>query len=848
MLHDLKHAYRMLMQSRGWTVVVLLSLAIGIGFTTALFTAVNGLLLQTVAVRDPEQLVLLKHAGPNDMARSSSDYGFAEPENGKQVRSTFSYAIYQQLKSANQTMTDLIAGTSLESFNFASNGSSEIATAFGVSGNYFKMLGVSPIVGRTIDESDEQPSAESVAVVSYPFWQKRFGGDRAIVGKTVRLNNVPVTIVGVLPSSFIGIQRLAEAPRDVWIPLVMESRFVTGGNPFAAPNTVVKPRVNEPTNWYIQITGRLKPGVTVEQVKGNLQGPYEQAARNGMQSFMAGLTDAERKLSRNAERKTSAVSELVIRPGARGIYDLDRTSSRSASILSVIVVLLMLIVCANVANLLLSRAAARYREVSVRLSMGASRRRLIRQLLTESLLLSGTGGALGIALGYWTKQLLPFGQMTAIDGQVLGFVAGISMLTGVTFGLIPALRATRVDLASAMKENSRSVVASRTWLSKGLLITQVAVSVVLLIGAGLFVRTLQNLRSVDVGFTYSNLLMFRINPALNRYDSARVTQLYDRMKTELEGLPGVRTVSFTRTALLSGNTSTTGIFRQGATSEKEAKDFYIMSVSPRFFETMQIPILSGRDFDARDAANPTASVLINETAAQKYFPNENPIGQRVGQSPEESAQSEIIGIIRDTKYDSVRDAAPPTIYTSIRPGTRSVMVMVRTAGEPAMMTETVRAALQRVDADVPMTSVTTQSDQVDARFAQERLFALAYSLFGALALLLACIGLFGLMSYSVSRRTNEIGVRMALGAQRGSVVGMVLRESMVMVVMGVVIGLAGALAGGRFVESVLYGLSTTDVWTISGAIGATALVSLAAGYLPARRASRVDPMVALRYE
>ena len=241
-------------------------------------------------------------------------------------------------------------------------------------------------------------------------------------------------------------------------------------------------------------------------------------------------------------------------------------------------------------------------------------------------------------------------------------------------------------------------------------------------------------------------------------------------------------------------------------------------------------------------------MLINETAAKKYFPNENPIGQRVGQSPEESAQSEIVGIIRDTKYDSVRDAAPPTIYTSIRPGTRSVMVMVRTAGEPAMMTETVRAALQRVDADVPMTGITTQSDQVDARFTQERLFALAYSLFGALALLLACIGLFGLMSYSVSRRTNEIGIRMALGAQRGSVVGMVLRESMLMVVIGVVIGLAGALAGGRFVESVLYGLSTTDVWTISGAIGATALVSLAAGYLPARRASRVDPMVALRYE
>jgi predicted permease len=842
MLHDLKHACRMLMQSKGWTLVVLLSLAIGIGATTALFTAVNGLLLQTIPVRDPESLAILKWTGKNDMVRSSSDYGFSTPHNGQTVRSTVSYAIYQQLRSANQTLTDVIGGTSLESFNFASNGSSEIATSFGVTGNYFKVLGVSAIAGRAIEESDERPGAEPVAVLSSAFWQRRFGGDASIVGKTVRLNNTVVTIVGVLPPSFIGIQRMADTPRDVFVPLVIEPQLVALSGPGPA-----KPRVNEPTNWYIQAGGRLKPGITREQVLGNLSGPFQQAARAGMEGYMSALTDDERKLSRN-QREGRAVPEILVLPGARGIYDLDRTSSRSASVLSAIVVALLLIVCANVANLLLSRAAARYREVSVRLSMGASRLRLVRQLLTESLLLSGTGGLLGIALGYWSKKLLPFGQNTTIDAQVLAFVAGISMLTGVVFGLVPALRATQVDLASAMKENSRSVVASRTLLSKALLITQVALSVILLIGAGLFVRTLQNLRSVDVGFSPSNILMFRINPALNRYSQERMTQLYQRVQSTLEALPGVQTVSFTRTALLSGSTSTTGIFRQGATTEKDAKDMYIMSVSPKFFATMQIPVLRGRDFNERDVANPTAAVMINETAAKKYFPNEDPIGQHVGQSPEESAQSEIVGIIRDTKYDSVRDAAPPTIYTAVRPGTRSLTVMVRTAGEPAAMTETVRHALQQLDPDVPMTGITTQSDQVDARFAQERLFALAYSLFGALALLLACIGLFGLMSYSVSRRTNEIGIRMALGAQRSGVVGMVLQESMVLVAIGVVTGLAGALAGGRYVESVLYGLTTTDVWTISSAIGATVLVSLAAGYLPARRAARVDPMVALRYE
>ncbi|HUQ86107.1 MAG TPA: ABC transporter permease [Vicinamibacterales bacterium] len=847
MFHDLKHAYRMLMQSKGWTVIVLLSLAIGIGATTALFTAVNGLLLQTIPIRAPHELVVLKWTGKNNMVRSSSDYGFSQRVNGQQVRSTFSVATYQQLRAANQTMTDLIGGTSLESFNFASNGTSEIATAFGVSGNYFKVLGVSAAVGRTIEESDDRPDAEPVAVISHAFWQRRFGGDASIVGKTVRLNNAQVTLVGVLPPSYIGIQRMADTARDVTVPFVIEPKLVS--LPRAEPDRPApRPRVTEPTSWYVQIAGRLKPGVTIEQVKGNLTGAFQQAARGGMEAYFAGLSDEERKLSRN-QRDGDAVPELLVLDGSRGIYDLDTTSSRSASVLSVIVVLLLLIVCANVANLLLSRAAARYREVSVRLSMGASRRRLVRQLLTESLLLSGTGGALGIALGYWSKKLLPFGQNTSLDIQVLAFVAGISMLTGLVFGLIPALRATQVDLASAMKENSRSVVASRTWLSKALLVTQVAVSVMLLIGAGLFVRTLHNLRSVDVGFSSSNILMFRINPSLNGYSPERIAQLYDRIQTALEGLPGVRTVSMTRTALLSGSTSTTAIFRQGATDPKaDAKDIYIMSVAPKFFDTMQIPILNGRDFDARDVAKPTASVLINETAAKKYFANENPIGQRVGQSLEESAQSEIIGVIRDTKYDSVRDAAPPTVYTSIRPGTRSLTMLVRTAGEPAAMTEAVRSALQQIDPDVPMTGITTQSEQVDNRFAQERLFALAYSLFGGLALLLACIGLFGLMSYSVSRRTNEIGIRMALGAQRAGVVGMVLRESMLMVIVGVVIGLAGAIAGGRFVESVLYGLSTTDAWTISGAIGATALVSLAAGYLPARRASRVDPMVALRYE
>jgi predicted permease len=824
----------MLLHTKGWTAVVLLSLALGIGANTALFTAVNGLLLQTLAVPEPESLVKLSAAGDNHMRRSSSDYGYSQPHDGKNVRATFSYAVYQQLRSANQTLTDVIAGAPVGQFNVAVNGSAEMATSYGVSGNFFRVLGLTSAIGRLIEETDDQPGATPVAVLSHPYWTRRFGANPKAIGSTVRINNVVVTVVGVTPASYTGVQRLGATVADVTVPITLDPQLNLGD----------AKRLDTPTSWWVQIMGRLKPGVTREQVAGNLEGPFREAARAGMAAYMAGLTPEQAKLSDNRSRG-DAVPQLLVRDGSQGVYSLDTTSSRSASVLAVVVALLLLIVCANVANLLLSRAASRHKEITVRLSMGASRGRLVRQLLTESLLLSGLGGALGVAVGYWSKKLLPFGQNAEMDWRVMAFVAAVSVLTGIVFGLAPALRATSVDLAGAMKENSRSVTGSRTLLSKALLVTQVAVSLVLLVGAGLFVRTLHNLRTVDVGFDTSNILMFRVNPTLNRYEPERVAQLYRQLAESLDALPGTRSVGLSRTALLSGSESTTDIHTQGRT---DRYDTYIMSVSPHFFATLGIPIVLGRDFNERDAANPTASALINETAARRMFPNENPIGRRVGQQLETSGETEIIGVIRDTKYNSVRDEAPPTIYTSIRGNAGAVWVMMRTEGDPNAMIPAVRGTVQKIDPDVPTAGMTTQTEQLEGRFAQERLFALAYSLFGGLALLLACIGLFGLMSYSVSRRTNEIGIRMALGAQRSGVVGMVLRESMVMVVIGVVIGVAASIAAGRLVATVLFGLSATDAWTMAGAIGLMVIVSLAAGYLPARRAARVDPMTALRYE
>jgi len=836
MLNDLKHAVRMLWHTKGWTLVVLLSLAIGIGATTALFTAVNGLLLQTVAVPEPETLVRLAAAGDNNMRRSSSDYGFSDPHDGKQVRASFSFAGYQAMRGANQTLTDLAALAPLDSLNVIVKGTADVSAAQAVSGNFFQVVRVPVALGRALAEDDDRAGAEPVAVISQALWRRRFGSEASVIGQSVRMNNMPVTIVGVTAAEYAGIMRLGGTAPEVTITLSTDQVL----NPTQAK------RYQEPTNWWLLAIGRLKPGTTLAQVTGNLEGTFHGSARAGADAYYGTLTETQRGLNQN-QRQGQSVPALVVRSGERGLYDADRNSRRSAAIVSGVVTILLLIVCANVANLLLSRGSARHREISVRLSMGAPRRRLIRQLLTESLLLSGLGGLLGVVVAYWSKSLLPFGQNATIDARVIGFVTGISVLTGLLFGLVPAIRATGVDLAGAMKESGRSVTGGRTWLSKGLLVLQVAMSLVLLIGAGLFLRTLHNLRSVDVGFNPNNLMMFRINPLANGYTEDRAPQFYQNLASTLSAVPGVSNVAFARNTLISGGTSTRTLFVQGQSNPKGHNTHY-MSVSPGFLEALQIPLLVGRDFTEQDVTRPLTVAIINETAMKQFFDGENPIGRRVGSSFEQSGEAEIIGVIRDTKYNSLRDAAPPTLYAVLPDTVGSSSVVLRTSGSPSSMIETVRAAVQRVDPELPMMSVTTQADQIEARVAQERLFALAYSLFGGLAMLLACIGLFGLMSYSVSRRTSEIGIRIALGAQRRGVVGMVLRESMIMVAVGIVLGLVAAVAASRLLTAILFGLSPTDVWTMAAAILLMVAVSLAAGYLPARRAARVDPMVALRYE
>ena len=844
MLKDLRHAFRLLLHSKGWTAVVLLSLALGIGANTAIFSAINGLLLTQIPVKDPETLVRLKWSGRNDMVNASSDYGFsAVGPDGQNVRSTFSFPMYQQFLAAS-VMSDLFACAPYGRVNVVVDGRAEIASAFISTGNYYRMLGVAARIGRTIAPEDDRPDAPPVVVISSKYWHTRFTTDPGVVGKTIRVNNVVLTVIGVLEPDFTGIQQpVAELP-DIGLPLSLDSQLNTSTGP---------PRLSEPTYWWLQVMGRLKPGATAGQVQGNLEGVFQQTARSGMDAYLKSLSEAERGSSGNRTR--TQVPRLRVDSGSRGIYDVATSEKRAATILSMVVGLVLLIVCANVANLLLSRATARQKELSVRLSLGATRARLIRQLLTESLLLASIGGAFGVLVGYWGKQLLPnpIGRSAFLDWRVLAFVLVITAVTGIIFGIAPALRATGGDVNAALKQTTRSVAGSRSVLGKSLLVVQVALSLVLLVGAGLFLRTLQNLRHVDVGFNPHNLMLFRLQPNLNRYDDKRTLALWRQVLERIAAVPGVRAAALTNPALLSGSVNSTSIYVRGRTYAGDPREFQNsinrLIISPNFFEVMEIPILTGRGFTPRDDESAPKVAVINEAAAKKYFPNENPIGQRFGSSIENSGQIEIVGLLRDAKYNSLRDPAPPTMYVpylQARPG--GSVIAVRTAAAPATVTGGVREAVRQIDPNLPMMDISTQLEQVERRFAQEKIFAQAYTLFGALALLLAAIGLFGVMSYSVSRRTNEIGIRIALGARGRDVLGLVMRESMILVAVGIVIGVAVALSASRFVATLLFGLAPTDALAIAAATGMMVIVSAVAGFLPARRASRVDPMVALRYD
>ena len=842
MLNDIRHGIRVLMHAKGWTAVVLVSLAVGIGASTAIFSAVNGVMLRKLRVHDPDGLVRLRWYGSNEMEIGGREYDSSTPmPGGERVRTTFSYPMFQEFRAANQTMVDLFACAPARIANVVADGRAETASLFLATGNYYTVLGARARLGRLLISDDDRESAPPVAVISDQYWKARFAADTNIVGKVIRVNDVPVTIVGVTHPDFAGVQRAAYInASNISIPLALDSRI----------NTTEGDRLSKPTTWWLQVVGRLKPGVTPAQVKGNIEGVFRHQARAGFDAHLASLDENQRK-HYEAQGRT-AVPRLHVDSASRGIYDVNEDERVSLAILGAIVALVLLMVCANVASLLLSRAALRQRELSVRHSMGATRARLIRQLLTESLLLASIGGLLGFVVAYWSRQLLPT-RATSLDWRVLGFTIAATVLTGVVFGIVPAMRATQEAIDTQLKQNSRSVAGNNTLLSKALLVAQISVSLVLLIAAGLFLRTLDNLRQVDVGFDPRNLLVVSLDTDLVRYDDERAFRYLDQSSDLLRRVAGVQSVTLADPPLLSGNESGTGFFIEGRTYSagppSGSNDINRVVAAPNFFETMGIRLAAGRAFGDRDDKSGPRVAILNEAAARKHFPSENPVGRRIGTSPDNAGELEIVGVVRDTKYSSLREPAPPTLFIPHRQrGPSGLSIVIRTAGDPSGATVPVRDALRRADANVPVLRIETQTGQIDAHVEQEKMFAQASTLFGGVSSFLAALGLFGLLSHTVVRRTREIGIRMAMGAQREEVLALVMRESTVLVTIGIAIGIAAATGASRLVTSQLFGLEPTDPTTMTGAIALMVVISAVAGYLPARRATRVDPMVALRYE
>ena len=854
---DVRYAARVLVQGRGWTLVVIALLALGIGANTALFSATDALLFSSVPVKDPGSLVRFHWTGRNDLVTEHDEFGFIRPTaGGQRVRGSMSYPVYQQFVADAAPFADIFALFPDGQINVVIDGQAELANENSATGNYFSVLGINARAGRVFTPDDDKPSSPPVAVISSKYWRSRFGENPSVIGKVIKANDVPVTIIGVLPASFTGVQHsLADSIPDISFPLSLDLQL------HASAGRNDPSLLTQPTAWWLQVMGRLHPGATAAQLQAALDGPFKRTARANFDRFLKELPE-ERRNSPSFQNR-SQVPQLIIDSGRQGFYDADDDARMSAMILTAVVFVVLLIVCANVANLMLSRAVGRRKEISVRLSLGATRSRLVRQFLTEALLLALAGAALGIVIALFGVQLLPppASGVDVLRGRVLLFAIAAAVVTSLLFGVVPAFRATGVDVNAELKETGRSIAGRRSLLARSLLVVQVALSLVLLVGAGLFLRTLTNLRRVDVGFDPHNILLVRLTPAGSGYDQAHSVELFRTLIDRLGNVPGVRAAGLSQPALLSGSISGTGIYVEGDTNLGRTSDVRTpeterdrthsidrLIVWPGYFKLIGLPVVMGRDLTAHDDQSSARVTIINEAAARAFFPNQNPIGKRFTTSPGGKDYIEIVGVVRDAKYESVREPASPTMYDTFLQSPRaSAFLTLRTDGL-ATVAPAVRQTIHDVAPNLPIVSMTTQMESIERRFGQERLFAQAYALFGGIALLLASVGLFGLMSYNVARRTPELGIRMALGAQRGRVLGMVMKESMLLVGIGVVGGVVVALAASRFVATLVFGLSATDAATIVVAIGVLGAVSALAAYLPARRASRVDPAIALRAE
>lgn len=835
---DLRYAARMLWKSPAFTFVAALSLAIGIGANTAIFSVANAILLKSLPVRDPHQLRLVLWTGHSRIPRESGS-GYSIWLHGIQVNSSFSFPMYKLL-AANVPQFSSLIGFAHDQVTIVAAGESHYAGAFFVTGNFFSELGLNPVAGRMLSQEDDRPAAPAVAVLSYRYWERRFGLDPVVVGRTITINGRAATVVGVTPRPFLGIEPGREY--DLFLPMARVESFGPEWCSLAKED-----------HWWVQILGRLRPGVS------------EQEARAALDVVLARAGAAYAETPKQKLRPFHAVLE----PGTGGLPLLRKQAWAPLVILGNVVALVLLIACANIANLLLARGTARRREIAVRLAIGAGRWRLIRQLLTESLLTAGLGAAIGLAFASpLAKAALAMAAENeritleaSVDARTLLFTLGIALLTVLIFGLAPALRSTRVDLTPALKDGAAgaSGIGRQLRLNRFLVASQVALSTLLLAGAGLFVRTLVNLTTMDPGFKPQQLLIFTLDGSRSGYKNDKLTGLYERIRTRLEAIPGVQAVSLSSVPLIGNSMSNSDITVPGYISKSgESAQTYQMVTGSRFLTTMGIPILVGRDLDDRDSATAPRVAVVNETFAHKYMAGQNPLGTifyfGTHSADEKAAPSDIIqvvGIAKDAKYDTLRNEIPPTAYTPYtqRPDwVRQMTFEIRTALPPMTIATAARNAVASIDRNVPVADLRTQEEQIRLSLGTERLFATLIGSFGLIAALLASVGLYGVMAFTVTRRTQEIGIRMALGAARGEVLAMVLRDSMFMVAAGIGVGVPAALALMQLVRYLLYGIAPNDPASFVVAAVLMLLVAAVAAWVPARRAARVDPMQALRHE
>jgi predicted permease len=827
---DLRLALRGLRRSPLFATVAILSLALGIGANTAIFTLIDQILLRKLPVTQPDRLVMLYQQGPH---------------NGSNMGTRMhSYPIYQDYQQKAEPLSEVLCRR-LISTSVSVDNQTERLLAEMVSGNFFTMLGVKPALGRVFnpDEDDRAFMGHPVVVLSYDYWANRFAKDPNVVGKKILVNNAPMTIVGVSAAGFAGIDP-AQSPH-IRVPVQMKNAM--------APEWDWVHLDDRRTRW-VQVFGRLKHGYTIESAQAPLQGLFTQIRQYEM------TLPAAKDWSVYG-REQFMKGRLLVESAAMGFSGLRNEFSTALIVLMCMVGLVLLIACANVANLLIARGFMRQKEIAVRLSLGASRGRLIRQLLVESLLLSCIGGAVGIALAVvMTRGLLalvpaegsPLLVTPMPDVRILAFTVALTFLTGVIFGLLPALRASRPDPWITLKDTVGSIAGAggSLFLRKGLVTVQVALSFLLLFGAGLFVRSLQNLKTTDTGVALDNLLTFQLSPALSGYSGERTVQLYQQLLDRLRSAPGIKSAALAAVPILSGDEWDSSMSVEGhKPADGENMQAFMNALSPGYFETMRIPILEGRDFTLADVKENANVAVVNRKFAEHFFKGGSAVGKRLGRGvgPRTKLTIEIIGVAADSLYEGPREGVRRQVFVP-KWGEGSAVFYVRTVSTSSAAYSTIRNELRQLDAAMPLYSLKMLETQLDETLLTDRLVALLSGGFGLLATLLASIGLYGVMAFVVARRKKELGIRLALGAQPGFVVWMVMREVLLLLAIGLAVGIPSAFALGRYVSTQLYGIEAHDPMIAGSTIVLLTVVSALAGLIPARRASQIDPILALRYE